>query len=327
MTPPHFVGIPLALRSVPQWLLWKNIISEQYPKGRKIPIDCNNMGSGSSTNPDSWGTFDDAQLMFESYPNRLSGVGFVLTKEAGVFCVDVDHCIVGGVLTPFAVDVLSIFDNKTYVEASFHRDGIHIFGKGNLPDGVKGGDRGGIEIYDSGRFIAITGYKMKSAYSDITDCQSELDQLCQKFPKAEKKPTGKPASTRSFNGGTITDKLGLTCTSIGYPDNAIKTAKGYQGAHPFHGSTTGGNYCINESDNTWFCFRHNSGGGALELYAISKGIIDCMDAGCGCLSDKWGEVFAALEKDGYRLDGVGLPGSIFRTRASTRAKLAAMGVL
>ena len=78
--------------------------------------------------------------------------------------------------------------------------------------------------------------------------------------------------------------------------------KGYQGGHPVHGSTTGWNYEINTDDNTWYCHSkgHKSGGDALILFAVKEGIIKCENAGPGCLNGKWEEVFAALERCGYK---------------------------
>jgi hypothetical protein len=37
----------------------------------------------------------------------------------------------------------------------------------------------------------------------------------------------------------------------------------YQGPHPTHGSSTGANFTINTSKNTYYCFRHGCGGGPL----------------------------------------------------------------
>jgi|GEM_PF-3871160 len=56
-----------------------------------------------------------------------------------------------------------------------------------------------------------------------------------------------------------------------------KNSKGdtYQGTHPVHGSTTGTNFTVNASSNTWYCFRHNTGGGFLDFVAMKEGIIPC----------------------------------------------------
>ena len=314
--------IPPDLREIPQWIPWKNVVSVENPRGRKLPLNCNTGGIGDATDPATWGTYDDANIMREAY--RLSGNGIVLTKELGIFCVDIDKCLSGGNISKLGQKVLDVFNDKTYVEASYHKDGVHILGKGNLPVLEKGGERKGIEIYDGKRFIATTGYKLKTSCTHITDCQTELDELRAMFPK---KATPLPKPRKSFNGGTITDKLGLSCSQIAYPNNAVKTSNGVQGSNPFHGSVTGSNFCINETDNIWYCFRHNTGGGALELYAVANGIIGCEDAGRGCLDGHWPEIFAVLKADGYTINENDFPVSIMVKRYNLRKSLEAMGVL
>ena len=51
----------------------------------------------------------------------------------------------------------------------------------------------------------------------------------------------------------------------------------YFGVHPIHGSTTGMNFFVNPLKNMWHCFRHNSGGDALALFSLLKGIRICED--------------------------------------------------
>jgi hypothetical protein len=311
--------------------LWKNVVSNDYPRGRKIPIDANTFGAGSSTNPATWSTFDNVMEVYT--PPRHTGCGFVLTPETGIFCIDVDVCIHDDQLNEVAKETLDIFGDRTYVEASFHRDGIHIFGKGKLPEGVKGGKFGDIEIYDSGRYIAITGFRLKSSNPDIVDCPTELNAICEKFKKPQQKPVrhgcsaSKPTIRPDRNGKSISDTLGLSCAQIGFPVGAIKTQNGYQGAHPFHGSKTGFNFAINTLDNVWYCFRDESGGGPLELYAVSMGIIECEDSKPGCLQGHWAEIFSELEKDGYVLNDLNIPSSLIDFRLDTKKKLLALGVI
>ena len=50
------------------------------------------------------------------------------------------------------------------------------------------------------------------------------------------------------------------------------------GAHPVHGSTTGANIHVNLAKQVWHCFRCNSGGGPLSLFAVLERIIECEDA-------------------------------------------------
>ncbi len=60
----------------------------------------------------------------------------------------------------------------------------------------------------------------------------------------------------------------------------------YQGKHPIHDSTTEKNFTVNIRQNTWYCFRHNSGGGALQYFAMKEGIIKCEHAKKGALRGK-----------------------------------------
>jgi P4 family phage/plasmid primase-like protien len=60
----------------------------------------------------------------------------------------------------------------------------------------------------------------------------------------------------------------------------------YQGSHPIHDSTTEKNFTLDTQKNQWHCFRHNSGGGALQYLAIKEGIIKCEQAKKGALRGK-----------------------------------------
>ena len=62
-----------------------------------------------------------------------------------------------------------------------------------------------------------------------------------------------------------------------------RVSGGFQGPHPVHGSETGMNFRIDPQKKVWFCYRHQSGGGAWELLAVLEGVLDCSDAGKGSL--------------------------------------------
>jgi P4 family phage/plasmid primase-like protien len=76
-------------------------------------------------------------------------------------------------------------------------------------------------------------------------------------------------------------------------------ANEYQGKHPTHDSTTEKNFCVNVKDNTWHCFRHNSGGGALQFLAVKEGLIKCEHAKKGALRGrKFREILAIAANQG-----------------------------
>lgn len=78
----------------------------------------------------------------------------------------------------------------------------------------------------------------------------------------------------------------------------------YQGSHPIHGSEGGQNFIIDSSANTFYCFRHATGGGPLQWIAISEGIIDCSQAVPGAIRGlKFWEVIAkAHDRYGLSFD-------------------------
>jgi hypothetical protein len=309
----YLEGIPPALRSIPQWLVWNNIVSNDNPRGRKVPIDVKDGGPGSSTDPDRWSDFNWVKI----YESFYTGIGFVLVS--GIFCIDIDKCYDGNKIDEHATKILDLFEGKTYVELSFHGDGLHIFGFGSLPDKERGGERGGIEVYDTGRYIAVTGLHLKTSAIDLTDCQGILDEIIRLYPRTPLQEK-KNSLSKKYSSESISDRLGIQCTSITMPTKPVKRGSNiWMGGHPFHGSTTGTNFKI--EGNQWHCFRHLSGGGPLELFAMKEGIIQCGDAGPGCLSNKWPEVFAALKENGYDLVKAGIESPLFRKRLELMKEL------
>lgn len=71
-------------------------------------------------------------------------------------------------------------------------------------------------------------------------------------------------------------------------DLSKMTKKGneYYGVHPVHGSDNGMNLWVNLEKNCWHCFRHKSGGSALEWLAVKEGLIQCEQAKKGKLRGK-----------------------------------------
>lgn len=111
----------------------------------------------------------------------------------------------------------------------------------------------------------------------------------------------KATPTRNQTGGSITDQLGLKIEDVCSPIDAKLHGDCIRGSHPVHGSNSGSNLCISPLENAWYCFRCESGGGPLEWIAVEEGIIDCREAGPGCLEGKWKMVYSALERRGYNV--------------------------
>lgn len=146
---------------VRQWITWEPVQYEGEPKPRKIPC-----GGNDPHNPAFWTSFEVAK---EITPH----IGFVLTESDPYFCVDIDHALQpDGQWSQTAQMVCAMFPGA-FMEVSHSGDGIHIFGRGKIPQGFKHKNTAlGLEVYDCLRFIAVT---CNGAHGDAnTDHQAAL---------------------------------------------------------------------------------------------------------------------------------------------------------
>lgn len=115
--------------------------------------------AASSTNPATWSTHKAAVASTAG-----EGIGFVLGD--GFACIDLDHCLIDGELAPWAAAVVAA-NPGTYMEVSRSGEGLHIFGL--LPEGPGRKIRDGrnIEVYSSGRYIALTNNRFGGSPADL----------------------------------------------------------------------------------------------------------------------------------------------------------------
>ena len=168
---------PAELRDRRQWVLWA--IEERDGKRTKVPrrVDAPAIRA-SSTDPTSWGSFDEAVAALETAPEGISGAGFVFTAGDPFAGVDLDRCMgADGQLVPEAqriVDHLS-----SYTERSPSGEGLHIIVRGNLPAGRKAMQEWGghLEAYPHGRYFTVTGDHLEGTPASIEDRQLQLEEL------------------------------------------------------------------------------------------------------------------------------------------------------
>lgn len=106
----------------------------------------------SPTNPATWSTFRDVQ-------ESTAGDGYGVMLGGGLGCYDLDHCLVGGHLKPWARGVLdSIPERVIYAEVSQSGEGAHVFVAASEGPGSRTPvEDGGVERYTRARFIRTTG--------------------------------------------------------------------------------------------------------------------------------------------------------------------------
>ena len=104
------------------------------------------------------------------------GLGFVL-DGSGVVCVDLDHVLIGGELVPWCADLLASCP-ATWVEVSPSGEGLHVWGLGTVGQGRRVSvDGGGVEVYDRGRYITVTGQRFDGAPSRLADLTGWIELL------------------------------------------------------------------------------------------------------------------------------------------------------
>lgn len=126
----------------------------------------------SSTNPATWTTYLNADRSTAG-----AGLGFVLTGDDPLACIDLDHAIEGGTVLPWARRILDQLP-ATYVEVSPSGTGLHIWGYGEVGRGrrMRRGEES-VEVYDRGRYITVTRRPFEGAPSRLADLTEVIAKL------------------------------------------------------------------------------------------------------------------------------------------------------
>lgn len=140
----------------------------------KVPLTTGGMPA-SSTDPRTWSAHKEAASSTAGV-----GLGFVLSDADDVVCLDLDHCLnpLTGQLAPWAAAIVRDA-GATYVEVSPSGDGLHIWGRADVRQGrrIRRPDGTAVEIYGTGRYIAMTGRRHGSAPSILADLSAVVSKL------------------------------------------------------------------------------------------------------------------------------------------------------
>ncbi|MFE0649434.1 bifunctional DNA primase/polymerase [Streptomyces sp. NPDC059534] len=140
----------------------------------KRPLTTAGMAA-SSTDPATWSTHKSAAASTVG-----SGLGFVLSDVDDIVCIDLDHCIntLTGRLAPWAAAIVRDA-GTTYAEVSPSGDGLHIWGRADVRQGrrIRRPDGTAVEIYGTGRYIAMTGRRHGDAPSSLANVAGLVTQL------------------------------------------------------------------------------------------------------------------------------------------------------
>ena len=142
-------NIPEELRQRPQWLVWK--LEERDSKPTKVPYIAGGVGKASSTDSETWRSFEEAIAAFKT--GRYEGLGFVFSTGDPYAGVDLDDCRnpETGELEEWAAKIVQYLEG--YAEVSPSDTGVHIIVRGKAPNKK----RGKVEAYSSERYFTMTG--------------------------------------------------------------------------------------------------------------------------------------------------------------------------
>mgnify|MGYP000874301861 CR=1 FL=1 len=165
----NFENIPTELKEKNNWVLWKLEKKAGQEKLAKIPYQVNGMPA-KANEPETWSNF---QSVLETYSKGgYSGIGYEFKESDGIVGIDFDNCVKDEIISDNVESWINFFDS--YTEYSQSGKGIHIICKGKKPGDKCRKDN--IEIYESGRFFALTG----NAFDDLTEikeCVNQIDKL------------------------------------------------------------------------------------------------------------------------------------------------------
>lgn len=164
----NFRNIPSDLQFYRQWIVWKYEEVEGALKPTKVPYAPAFSGKASVTNPNTWGTFEEAIDAFER--GGFDGIGFVLTQDDPFCFIDYDDTKGDESLMAWHQSVHNTLDS--YSEWSPSGTGVHSIVKGSV---VRGRRKNCLEVYCDVRFMTMTGNVLNNA--PIAERQAMLDEL------------------------------------------------------------------------------------------------------------------------------------------------------
>lgn len=181
-----------------------------FKKVDKVPISPLTLMSCDAHSPANWVSEQYARDLLTTVGDGY-GVGFVFTANDLYWFLDIDHCLIGGVISPLAREIVAALSG-VYVEISKSGEGLHLFGAGACPPHGSRNSEFGLEFYTELRYAALTG-NVYCEGSEETNMELMLPWLIDKY-------FGEPVAT---NSAEWTD--GPVAESSPIPDDDALIAK------------------------------------------------------------------------------------------------------
>ncbi len=180
----YWNSVPDEMKLEKRWLLWKYERRDGDPKLTKVPYQMNGR-KASSTDPDTWATFQAVRAVYNEQLPHWDGIGFVLGDGwIGFDCDDSKD--------PNAPIFQRILDS--YTEDSPSGMGFHVICRGTLPSG--GRRKGCFEMYDDARYFTVTGdawINLEHTVSPVMERTPELAEVHKFIFGEPAKPVAAPS--------------------------------------------------------------------------------------------------------------------------------------
>jgi hypothetical protein len=189
---PKVASIPDELKLRDQWVVWKyELRGRNYTK---IPYQPQNPGAKAKADiPSTWSPFALAWQVYQQ--GGFDGIGYEFSAHDPHFGLDVDDCLDGGgVVQAWALSHVHEM-SASYGEISPSGKGLKFIARGKLPspkgtrkEALGPSGTGALELYDHGRYFALTGdvFAGSTTIADLPAAAVSLYRFAK--PKAAKQP-------------------------------------------------------------------------------------------------------------------------------------------
>jgi hypothetical protein len=185
-TPPRFAhrteNVPEELKADPaSWVCCDE---------NKVPLVATLSGAvyaASSTDPNTWRSYEEALGAWYANEWSFAGVGRVIRAEEDLVGADFDKCLdpETGELTPWAASMIERLDS--HAEVSPSGTGVKVWVK--APTITRAHVKPGLEIYPRGRYFTVTGLVLGET-REIARRDEELEAIvAEEFPRVDRDRT------------------------------------------------------------------------------------------------------------------------------------------
>jgi putative DNA primase/helicase len=276
-------AIPETLRERDQWVCWRE--EDRDGKPTKIPVTPGAGGFASSTESETWASFETALEYTET--EHADGIGFVFTDDDPIVGVDLDDCRdpEAGDVDDVALDIIARLDS--YTEVSPSGTGYHVLITGELPDGRN--RRGSVELYDTARFFTVTGDHVGRTPTRVARRQDALTAIYREYVQDTERDTA-PESKQYEGADDESPTTGAAAVDVNLEDGdllekARNASNGEKFERLWNGNTVGYD-SQSEADMALCCLlAFWTGGDETQMEQLFRQ--------SGLMREKWDEVHYA----------------------------------